>query len=104
MAKDINKTVFTEETKLKLDIFRECFREWYPVFLHNQHTKRLYIYDMFAGSGKDVIGNLGSPLILLQEAIGEGQQHCEYLRKNQAPTVLFGFNEKDPKTSMPCRK
>ena len=97
MAKDINKTVFTEETKLKLDIFRECFREWYPVFLHNQHTKRLYIYDMFAGSGKDVIGNLGSPLILLQEAIGEGQQHCEYLRKNQAPTVLFGFNEKDPK-------
>lgn len=97
MAKDINKTIFTEETKLKLDIFRECFREWYPVFLHNQYIKRLYIYDMFAGRGKDVIGNFGSPLILLQEAIGEDRQHCEYLRKNQAPTVWFGFNEKDPK-------
>lgn len=97
MAKDINKSEFTEETKLKLDIFRECFREWYPVFLHNPYIKRLFIYDMFAGSGKDSIGNLGSPLILLQEAIGEEQQHCEYLRKRKTPIVLFGFNEKDEK-------
>lgn len=26
---------------------------------------------MFAGSGKDAVGNYGSPLILLQEARGE---------------------------------
>ena len=71
MAKDINKTIFTEETKLKLDIFRECFREWYPVFLHNQYIKRLYIYDMFAGSGKDVIGNFGSPLDIVAKSVSE---------------------------------
>lgn len=94
MAKDINKSEFTEETKLKLDIFRECFREWYPVFLHNPYIKRLFIYDMFAGSGKDSIGNLGSPLILLQEAIGEEQQHCEYLRKSKTPIVLYHLNVK----------
>lgn len=35
MAKDINKKEFTEETQLKLEIFQECFREWYPVFIHN---------------------------------------------------------------------
>lgn len=39
MAKDINKKDFSEETELKLDIFRECFREWYPVFL-NDHFVR----------------------------------------------------------------
>lgn len=68
MAKDINKSKYTEETKLKLDIFRKCFREWYPVFLRPPHITHLFIYDMFAGSGKDAIGNYGSPLILLQEA------------------------------------
>lgn len=37
MAKDINKKEFTEETQLKLEIFQECFREWYPVFIHNKY-------------------------------------------------------------------
>lgn len=68
MAKDINRSEYTEETKLKLDIFRKCFREWYPVFLHAPNITHLFVYDMFAGSGKDAIGNYGSPLILLQEA------------------------------------
>lgn len=40
MAKDINKKEFTEETKLKLEIFQECFREWYPVFIHNKSNFR----------------------------------------------------------------
>jgi three-Cys-motif partner protein len=94
MVRDINKSVFPKETKLKLDIFRECFREWYPVFLHNSHISRLYIYDMFAGSGKDYEGNSGSPLILLQEARGDKLQHCDFLLKKKAPLVYFGFNEK----------
>ena len=95
MTKDINKSVFTEATLLKLDIFRECFREWYPVFLHASYIKGLYIYDMFAGSGTDKIGNFGSPLILLQEAIGEEHKHCKYLAKRDMP-IFFGFNEKNP--------
>jgi hypothetical protein len=43
MTKDINKFEYTKETKLKLDIFRECFREWFPVFLHNQFISHLYV-------------------------------------------------------------
>lgn len=35
MAKDINKKEFDEATLLKLEIFRECFREWLPVFIHS---------------------------------------------------------------------
>jgi three-Cys-motif partner protein len=95
MAKNINKTEFSEETKLKLDIFKKCFREWYPVFLHASYITRLYIYDMFAGSGKDTVGNFGSPIILLQEARGENKQHCKHLiTANKKPSVIFGFNEK----------
>lgn len=93
MAKDINKKEFTEETQLKLDIFQECFREWYPVFIHNKYITNVLIYDMFAGSGMDAKGNYGSPLILLQEAKGENKQHCTFLSKQNAPQVYFGFNE-----------
>lgn len=94
MTKDINKYEFSEETKLKLDIFRECFREWFPVFLHNPYISHLYVYDMFAGSGKDNKGNYGSPLILLQEAKGEERKHCKDLHHKKDAFVTFGFNEK----------
>ena len=72
---DINDKPFDEGTLLKLDIFRECFREWFPVFVHNPSISHIFIYDMFAGSGKDSLGNPGSPLILVQEARGDNKQH-----------------------------
>lgn len=93
---DINKHEFTEETKLKLDLFRECYREWFPVFVHNPYIKRIYVYDMFAGSGKDMVGNPGSPIILFQESRGDKKQHCQSLLKNNAPKVSFAFNEYEP--------
>lgn len=94
MAKDINKKQFTEETELKLDIFRECFREWYPVFVNAPFIQRIYIYDMFAGSGYDQIGNPGSPLILLEEAKGDKEQYCKHMLNGNYPHVYFAFNEK----------
>lgn len=41
--KDINNSEFSEGTKLKLDIFRQCFREWYPVYVHNPYIYIAYI-------------------------------------------------------------
>ncbi|MDX9883994.1 MAG: hypothetical protein RBS73_18185, partial [Prolixibacteraceae bacterium] len=90
MATNINKSPFDEATKLKLEIFRECFREWLPVFVHNPSIKRIYIYDFFAGSGSDSIGNPGSPLILLQEAKGENCKICDAVGGKQ---IIFAFNE-----------
>jgi len=87
LPKDINKSKFTEETKLKLDIFREFFREWFPVFLNNPFIDRIYIYDFFAGSGTDDSGVYGSPLILLDEV----KKYCE--KANSKP-IVFSFNEK----------
>jgi three-Cys-motif partner protein len=92
MAKDINKDEFPEETKLKLDIFSECFREWFPVFLNNRYITKVYIYDFFAGSGTDANGNWGSPVILLNEAKGEDRCYCNRVRKG-GKEIYFVFNE-----------
>ena len=92
--KDINKHPYPEATLLKLDIFRRCFREWFPVFVHHPGVKRIFIYDMFAGSGADSEGNPGSPIILLEEARGNERQHCVALAQNNK-YVAFGFNEKE---------
>lgn len=93
--KDINNKPFDEGTLLKLNIFRDCFREWFPVFVHNPAISHIFIYDMFAGSGKDSIGMDGSPLILLNEARGNEKQHCRALSNSQSKRVYFGFNEFD---------
>ena len=91
MAKDINKQDFDNATSLKLEIFRESFKEWLPVFIHNPNVKKVYIYDFFAGSGKDLSGAYGSPLILFEEARGENQMYCS---KAIPKNVVFAFNEK----------
>ena len=89
MAKNINSKPFEDTTKLKLDIFRECFREWLPVFIHTKWTDEVVIFDFFAGSGKDTNGVLGSPLVLLDEAKGENRELCSKVKKN----ISFIFNE-----------
>lgn len=92
--KDINKHPFSKETELKLDIFKRCFREWFPVFLNaNKYTKKVYIYDLFAGNGSDSDGNWGSPLWLLSEARGDKRQYCEQIQEGNTPSISFAFNE-----------
>ena len=93
MAKDINQDKYSEETKLKLQIFAECFREWIPVFIHDLYTKGVFIFDFFAGTGKDSDGNMGSPLILLNEAKGQDCKYCNSVKKNMKQ-IYFTFNEK----------
>ena len=89
MPKNINTKPFDETTRLKLDIFGECFREWFPVFLHSPWYKKVYIFDFFAGSGTDSLGTFGSPLVLLNEAKGDDRHFCANAKKD----VAFVFNE-----------
>lgn len=95
MTKNMHQKSFSEETKLKLDIFRECFREWFPVFVHQIYWDKLFVYDFFAGSGYDADGMAGSPIILLEEAMGENTKHCKSI-KNSRKEVTFVFNEYEP--------
>lgn len=96
MARDINKSTFDQATKIKLDIFRESFKEWLPIFIHNKYVEKRYIYDFFAGSGMDSDLNFGSPLILLEEARGTDLMHCS---KSDGKKIVFAFNEKLKKKS-----
>lgn len=89
MSKNINEKPFDEATKTKLSIFGECFKEWLPVFNNDLFTDEIHIFDFFAGSGKDVQGSLGSPLILLKQAKGLEQAYC---RKAKKP-IYFYFND-----------
>lgn len=82
---------FDESTKLKLDIFGECFREWLPVFLNTRTIQQVFVFDFFAGSGTDINGVKGSPLILLEEAKGEDRNYCSKLDKK----FEFIFTEKN---------
>jgi three-Cys-motif partner protein len=95
MPKDINKTIFDEATKLKLDIFGECFEGWLPVFNHDSYTKEVYVFDFFAGSGTDAQNNPGSPLVLLDKAKGTDRKYCLNARK----VIKFLFNEGDSEKS-----
>jgi len=95
MAKNINDKPFDEATLLKLEIFKECFKEWFPVFIHINFVERIYIYDFFAGSGADINGTYGSPLILLDIAKGEALKYCSSVKRNNKK-VTFIFNEKEP--------
>ena len=44
-------------TKTKLEIFDRYFKESLPVFIHSPFFEDIYIYDLFAGKGKDENGS-----------------------------------------------
>lgn len=92
MTGNFHKKPFDEATKLKLEIFGECFREWLPVFIYNKAISKIFIYDFFAGAGKDSDGNQGSPLILLSEAKGQDCKICKALNDKE---IIFAFNDKN---------
>lgn len=101
MAKDINKASFDHATRIKLDIFRDSFKEWLPVFIHTPYVEKRFIYDFFAGSGMDAERNFGSPLILLDEAKGQDLMYCS---KSDGKKIVFAFNEKIKKKSRELEK
>lgn len=69
MSKDLYSKPFDDGTKFKLSIFENYLEEWLPVFTrtNNPFIRIVNIFDFFAGEGKDIEGNNGSPLIILKQ-------------------------------------
>ncbi|QQT27526.1 three-Cys-motif partner protein TcmP [Sphingobacterium spiritivorum] len=67
-VKNLFQKPFDEGTNTKLDIVRQYFEEWLPVFVAKKQPiwRTIQIFDFFAGQGKDKEGKDGSPLIFIQ--------------------------------------
>lgn len=82
---------FDEVTLLKLDLFRLYVRQWFSVFLSNQYSDQVFVFDFFSGPGKDKSEQKGTPLIIVEEL-------CKYIesRKEQSNphlSVNLFFND-----------
>ncbi|WP_340075839.1 three-Cys-motif partner protein TcmP [Leptobacterium sp. I13] len=96
MAKNHFEKPFDDGTKAKLEIFRNYLIEWLPVFIsayEKTHWDNIFIYDFFAGKGKDIEGTMGSPLIIL-DVLNE----FERLISDTKVKINVIYNEKDEKT------
>jgi len=96
MIKNLFEKPFDDGTKVKLEIFRNYLVEWLPVFIsnfENTHWENIFIYDFFAGEGKDSEGTLGSSLIILD--VLNSFEHLISITKVKINVI---FNEKDEKT------
>ena len=96
MAKNHFSTPFADGTKAKLEIFRNYLKEWLPVFIANNektYWDNIFIYDFFAGEGKDVNGTLGSSMIILDVL----NEFSDLVSKTKVKINVI-YNEKDEKT------
>lgn len=89
VAQDLHRTRFDETTESKLKLFRLYLREWLPVFLASRGSSRpVNIFDFFAGPGRSVTGQPGSPQLIAEEI-------RPYYRAAGGREINLFFNEKD---------
>ncbi len=85
-VKDLHSKAFDNSTFFKLDLFKEYFESWLPVFIYSNYYNEISIYDFFAGTGKDTNGQSGSPLLIL-EILKKYESHI--LAKSQKINLFF---------------
>lgn len=93
-TKDFHNNEFDDGTLIKLHVFKEYLKAWLPVFvkIKQPYWNKIFIYDFFAGSGTDGQGNLGSPMIIIDEL----KNFCNDL-KQKGLELKVVFNEFDEK-------
>ena len=70
MGKDLHKKPFGKETIAKLEIFEDYADAWLPAFVMSG-SRRVAIFDFFAGQGYDVDGVPGSSIRILETIKGQ---------------------------------
>jgi hypothetical protein len=65
--KDFHNSKFDKGTQSKLGVFKEYFKESFPVFLHSPYFEEIFIYDFFAGQGQNAEGEYGTAFNILNE-------------------------------------
>jgi len=83
---------YTEETLVKLGIFRDYLRSWLPVFINRGkiYWHEINIVDFFSGQGCDINNISGSPLIIFEEL----QPYLELIKEKRIKVNIV-LNEKE---------
>lgn len=89
-TKDLYEKPFTEETKIKLEIFEKYAEAWIPTFIMADWCHEINIFDLFAGAGYDEEGTPGSSIRILGKIL-------EYVGDifQKGKRVIVYFNELD---------
>ncbi len=83
--KDFHNSKFDKGTHSKLEVFKEYFKESFPVFLHSTYFKEIYIYDFFAGQGQNTKGEYGTAFNILNEI----KPYCNEIRKSKKKVFII---------------
>lgn len=87
--KDFHNSKFDKGTQSKLGVFKEYFKESFPVFLHSLYFDEIFIYDFFAGQGQNAEGEHGTAFNILSEI----KPYCGDIR-NSKKKVYIILNDK----------
>ncbi|HSV75463.1 MAG TPA: three-Cys-motif partner protein TcmP [Bacteroidales bacterium] len=87
--KDFHKSKFDKGTQSKLEVFKEYFKESFPVFLHSPYFEEIFIYDFFAGQGLNSKKEFGTAFNILNEI----KPYCKDIRKSTKKVYII-LNDK----------
>ena len=88
--KDFHNSKFDKGTQSKLEVFKEYFKESFPVFLHSPYFEEIFIYDFFAGQGQNAEGEYGTAFNILNEI----KPYCTEIRKSKKKVYVI-LNDKE---------
>tara|TARA_R110002124_G_scaffold133335_1_gene295949 strand:- start:166 stop:1260 length:1095 start_codon:yes stop_codon:yes gene_type:complete len=92
MSKEFFNRPFTEDTNVKLELYRAYLKKWFPVFIaaHKPFVQVVNLFDLFCGTGRDSEGTAGSPIIAL-----EVLKEYEDLVKSTDVQINLFFNDQN---------
>jgi len=88
--KDFHNSKFDKGTQSKLEVFKEYFKESFPVFLHSPVFDEIFIYDFFAGQGLNDNGEHGTAFNILNEI----KPYCDDIRRSKKKVYII-LNDKE---------
>jgi three-Cys-motif partner protein len=89
--KDFHNVKFDKGTQSKLEVFKEYFKESFPVFLHSPFFDEIFIYDFFAGQGLNGKGEYGTAFNILNEI----KPYCNDIRKSKKKVYIVLNDKKE---------
>lgn len=93
-TRNLHDHPFDEGTIVKLEIFEDYLKEWLPTFVMSHADNDIWVFDFFAGTGRDLNGIAGSPIRILQQINGQAgnifQKRCKvHVCLNEYDTSKF---------------